>query len=262
MTDLEKTNLLFFASEAEQGEDNTKENVGGLLSAELSRKLAVEVVGTYALALVAAASGSPIYVGFALAALVCAFGHISGGHFNPAVSLAVYLRGKSDLKTFFTYALAQIAGAFIGAAQHNYALTDQGLTFAANGGFPELGTFTTASGQPIASGKASAGSAFLAELTATMIFTTVILNVATTRAQAKNSFFGIAIGFVLTALASSIGNVSGGCLNPALGIALPALAEKTDDIWIYIVAPLLGGALGAGFFRFTADPDEFKEKGE
>ena len=249
MTDIEKTNLLFFASEAEQGDDNTKENVGGLLSAELSRKLAVEVVGTYALALVATASGSPIYVGFALAALVCAFGHISGGHFNPAVSLAVYVRGKSDLKTFFTYALAQIAGAFIGGAQHNYALTDQGLTFAANGGFPEIGT-------------ASAGSAFLAELTATMIFTTVILNVATTRAQAKNSFFGIAIGFVLTALASSIDNVSGGCLNPALGIALPALAEKTDDIWIYIVAPLLGGALGAGFFRFTADPDEFKEKGE
>jgi len=255
MTDIEKTNLLFFASEAEQGDDNTKENVGGLLSAELSRKLAVEVVGTYALALVAAGGGSPMYVGFALAALVCAFGHISGGHFNPAVSLAVYVRGKSDLKTFFTYALAQIAGAFIGAAQHNYALTDQGLTFAANGGFPELGTFT-------ASGKASAGSAFLAELTATMIFTTVILNVATTRAQAKNSFFGIAIGFVLTALASSIGNVSGGCLNPALGIALPALAEKTDDIWIYVLAPLLGGALGAGFFRFTADPDEFKEKGE
>ena len=245
MTDLEKTNLLFFASETDD-DDKKKEAPSGFLNAGLARKLAVEVVGTYALTLVATASGNAIYIGFVLAALICAFGHISGGHFNPAVSLAVYVRGKCDLKTFLTYAAAQVAGAFVGAAQHNYALTDQGKTFAADAGFPEVAT------------DASAGAAFLSELTATLVFTAVILNVATTRAQAKNSFFGIAIGFVLAALASSIGNVSGGCLNPAIGIALPALAEKTDDIWIYVLAPLLGGALGAGFFRLTADPSEFK----
>lgn len=245
MTDIEKTNLLFFASEADEDEKK-KEASDGLLNAGLARKLTVEVVGTYALTLVAAASGNIIVIGFALAALIYAFGHISGGHFNPAVTMAVYIRGKCDMKTALAYTGAQVAGAFVGGAQHNYALTDQGLTFAADAGFPELAT------------NASAGAAFLSEMTATLIFTAVILNVATTRAQAKNSFFGIAIGFVLTALASSIGNVSGGCLNPAIGIALPALAEKTDDIWIYVLAPLLGGALGAGFFRLTTDPSEFK----
>ena len=247
MTDIEKTNLLFFASEAD--EDNKKKFAPEkFLSLELARKLTVELVGTYALALVAAASASISAIGFALAALVYAFGHISGGHFNPAVTMAVYVRGKCDMKTALTYAAAQIAGAFIGGAQHNYALTDQGLTFADEAGFPQLGD------------NVSTGAAFLSELTATFIFTAVILNVATTRSQEKNQFFGIAIGFVLIAAASSITKVSGGCLNPALGIALSALAEKTDDIWIYVLAPLLGGALGAGFFRMTVDPDEFKEK--
>jgi len=124
------------------------------------------------------------------------------------------------------------------------------MTFAHNGGFPEVAQ------------NASPGAAFLSELTATLLFTAVILNVATTKAHAGNQFFGIAIGFVLIALAQTIGSVSGGCLNPAIGFALPLLAEKTDDIWIYALAPLLGGALGAGFFRMTADPDEFKEKEE
>ena len=93
------------------------------------------------------------------------------------------MRGGCDLKTAIGYAGAQTAGAFIGGAQHNYALTDKDLTFGA-GNFPAVDA------------NASAGSAFLSELTMTMIFTTVILNVATTRSQAKNQFFGIAIGFV------------------------------------------------------------------
>ena len=250
MTDLEKSNLLFFSAEAAEDEDKKKEAKGGFLTAELARKFTVEVVGTYALTLTATASGSPIAIGFVLAALIYAFGNISGGHFNPAVTFAALVRGAVDVRTFFAYALAQIAGAFIGGAQHNFALTDQGMTFAHNGGFPEVAQ------------NASPGAAFLSELTATLLFTAVILNVATTKAQAGNQFFGIAIGFVLIALAQTIGSVSGGCLNPAIGFALPLLAEKTDDIWIYALAPLLGGALGAGFFRMTADPDEFKEKEE
>jgi aquaporin Z len=251
MTDLEKSNLLFFSAEAAEDEDKKKEAPSGFLTAELARKLAVEVVGTYALTLTATASGSPVAIGFVLSALIYAFGHISGGHFNPAVTFAALVRGAVDVdvRTFFAYSLAQITGAFIGGAQHNFALTDQGLTFG-DGNFPAVAT------------NASTGAAFLSELTATLLFTTVILNVATTKAQAGNQFFGIAIGFVLIAAASSIGNVSGGCLNPAIGLALPLLADKTDDIWIYVVAPLLGGALGAGFFRLTADPDEFKEKEE
>lgn len=250
MTDIEKTNLLFFSAEADAENEQKKEVKGGFLSAELVRKLTVEVVGTYALTLTVTATQDPYKIGFVLAALIYAFGHISGGHFNPAVTFAALVRGAVGVRTFLAYSLAQIAGAFIGGAQHNFALTDQGKTLAAERGFPEVNSNT------------STGSAFLSELTATAIFTAVILNVATTKAQAKNQFFGIAIGFVLIAAASSIESVSGGCLNPAIGIALPALAEKTDDIWIYVLAPLLGGALGAGLFRLTADPDEFKEKEE
>lgn len=246
MTDIEKTNLLFFASEA-NGDNNekSKETSKYFLNASLARKLAAEVVGTYALTLVATASGSIISVGFVLAALIYAFGHVSGGHFNPAVTMAVFLRGGLvDMKTALAYAAAQVTGAFIGGAQHNFARTDKGLAGLDN--FPAVHA------------DASAGSAFLSELTATMIFTAVILNVATTRTQAKNQFFGIAIGFVLVGASSSITDVSGGCLNPALGLALSSLAEQTDDIWIYIVAPLLGAALGAGVFRLTSDPSEFK----
>lgn len=247
MTDIEKTNLLFFASEASADDNEKYKKIRtNFLNASLVRKLTVEAVGTYALALVATSSGSIIIVGFVLTALIYAFGHISGGHFNPAVTMAVFLRGNLvDMRTAVAYAAAQITGAFIGGAQHKFALTDKGLTFG-DGNFPTVAT------------NAGAGSAFLSELTATMIFTTVILNVATTRTQAKNQFFGIAIGFVLIGAASSINDVSDGCLNPALGLALTALSGQTDDMWIYLVAPLIGGALGAGVFRLTADPSEFE----
>ena len=246
MTDLEKTNLLFFASEANENEVK-KTQKPQFLPASLARKLAVEAFGTYALTYVVALGESGFIAGLILIALVYAFGHISGGHFNPAVSFASYIRGTCDMKTAAAYSLSQLTGAFVASGQRKFVLQDSKK-------------ISLEKVIPSVMDDVSVGSAFISELTMTLIFVSVILNVATTRAQAKNSFFGIAIGFSLAAAATAAGmSGSGGCLNPAIGIALPVvIAEKTEDIWIYILAPLLGGALAAGLFRLTADPSEFK----
>ena len=225
----------------------------------------MEFLGTYALALTASASGDAAAIGFVLVALVYAFSDISRGHFNPAVTMAVFVndivndivnkKNYTNWLTPFKYVLAQFLGALLGGLQHMFVLKDKDMTF----GEENI---------PTVQAGVSKTSALISELTATMIFTVVILNVTTgkarapittVKARAPNPFFGIAIGFALTAAIAAVGDISGGCLNPALGTVLPALAGKTDDIWIYVVGPLLGGVLGALFFRCTTDPKELLE---
>ena len=101
----------------------------------------------------------------------------------------------------------------------------------------------------------------MAALTVETVFTLalalVVLNVATTKSQECNSFFGLAIGFTVLAAAKANAGTSGGCFNPAVGIALPIFRDYYDDIWIYCVGPLLGGALAGGLFLLTSKGDEF-----
>ena len=87
----------------------------------------------------------------------------------------------------------------------------------------------------------------------------VVLLTATTKSQEGNSHFGLAIGSALVAGAKAVGGISGGALNPAIGIALPVLKDDgMDDIWIYVVGPLVGGLLAAGAFYLLEKPSELR----
>eukprot|EP01124_Arcella_intermedia_P033754 TRINITY_DN8185_c0_g1_i1.p3 TRINITY_DN8185_c0_g1~~TRINITY_DN8185_c0_g1_i1.p3 ORF type:complete len:174 (+),score=20.46 TRINITY_DN8185_c0_g1_i1:446-967(+) len=102
----------------------------------------------------------------------------------------------------------------------------------------------------------SLGSGLAAEFIATFFFVTVVLNVATTRSQDNNSFFGLAIGFTIFSLATAIGRVSGGAINPAVGMGTFlakgfVTGEWYSGVWIYWVGPFLGASFAALFFRLT-----------
>lgn len=203
------------------------------------RPILAEILGTALLANVVSMGESALHIGLALAAIIFSVGHVSGGHLNPAVSLAVFVRGKMKIMDAFYYMLAQIVGAFLGGLVSVAVRTDKIVAPAVADGV-ELMT------------------AVSVEALYTMLLCLVVLNVATTRAQEKNGFFGLAIGLALTIGASIAGPISGGALNPALGLALPVLKDSgLDSIWIYIVGPLVGSLLAAGAFYLTAKPDEF-----
>lgn len=111
-------------------------------------------------------------------------------------------------------------------------------------------------------------TAFSVEVLYTFALVTVVLNVATTDATAGNSFFGLGIGFTVMSAAFSAGPVSGGCFNPAVGFGLSVVNKyygEVDtglgDLWLYILAPLLGGVLAATIFRIT-NPNEYDDTPE
>lgn len=242
MDDPEKAGLLFVNTETEKRAAPKQ-----FLTRALSRKLGAELVGTYLLTTVVAVSdhaGFPAAPGFVLAGLVYALGHISGAHLNPAVTAAVSGANKIDGMTALAYVGAQVSGAFVAAGQQRLVLEDVGRNLS----FPSIAP------------NASLASAFISELTMTMALALVVLNVATTKSQENNMFFGTAIGLTLAAASNAASVASDGCLNPAIGIALPAIAGEFSDIWLYILAPILGGFLAAIVFAFTIDPDKEKQK--
>ena len=180
---------------------------------------------------------APLAIGSALMVMVYMGGHVSGAHYNPAVTLAVYLRGKLPAKEIVPYWVAQLAGAVV-AALAVYAIL--GKTFA-----------------PAPAAGIGAGRALIVEFLFTFALALVVLNVATTDATKGNSFYGLAIGFTVLAGAIAGGGISGGAFNPAVGVG-PALVHATlggaggnalAPAWIYLVGPLAGGAAAAATFR-------------
>jgi aquaporin Z len=178
---------------------------------------------------------APMAIGSALMIMVYMGGHVSGGHYNPAVSLAVLLRQKMSAGDFVPYLIAQILGAVV-AALAVYAIL--GKTFA-----------------PAPGADVGAGRALLVEFLFTFALALVVLNTATAPKTDGNSYFGLAIGFTVFTGAVAGGGISGGAFNPAVGIG-PILVDTmlgggtARHIWIYLVGPFLGGALAAAVFRF------------
>jgi len=178
---------------------------------------------------------APLAIGGILMVMIFCGGHISGGHFNPAVTLAVTLRGKlAPWRTAFYYMIVQVAGGFAAAL----------LGFACTGRHPAPTVGWTA------------GAAFVSETLFTFALAYVVLNVATTKSQENNHFFGLAIGFAVVAGAYSSGDISGSVFNPAVGTGLTvvdAFAGGTaiQYLWIYWLAPMLGGFLAAFIFHIT-----------
>jgi aquaporin Z len=202
-------------------------------------KLMYEFIGTFFLVLTVGMTVidptgvgvmAPLAIGAILAVMVFAGGHISGAHYNPAVSLAVYLRGKLKAKDLFSYWIVQlIAG--VAAAW---------MTIYLNG-----------SAYPAAA-KVEVMRALVSEFLFTFALCYVVLNVATASATQNNSYFGWAIGFTVLAGAYAVGAVSGGAFNPAvaLGITIMNLTSWAN-LWIFVVGNLAGGAASALVFKIA-----------
>lgn len=192
------------------------------------------LVLTIGLSVVQGVNLAPLAIGAILMVMVYMGGHVSGAHYNPAVSLAVFMRGKMEAKELAPYFISQILGAF-SASCMVYQLT--GKTFA-------LAPAATA----------SMTSALLIELLFTFGLALVVLNVATAPATQGNSFYGLAIGFTIMGAAFVGGPVSGGAFNPAVGIGPMLLHGSVGEgsfatVWIYLVGPLAGGALAALVYK-------------
>ena len=178
---------------------------------------------------------APLAIGSSLMIMIYMGGPISGGHYNPAVSLAVLLRGKLSIADFIWYVISQLLGAVV-AALVVYAIL--GKTFAPA---PAIGV--------------SAGRALLVEFLYTFALALVVLDTATSPESAGNSYFGLAIGFTIVVGAIAGGGISGGAFNPAVGtgpiLVNTALGGGTlANWWIYLLGPLAGGAVAAGVYRF------------
>ncbi len=208
-----------------------------------AKKYLVEFIGTFFLVLTVgmtvinpdAGTIAPLAIGSALMIMVYAGGHVSGGHYNPAVTLAVWLRGRCPQSDVLPYMGSQLAGGILAAMAVLFLKGDPTVMPQEVGIFPAL----------------------VAELIGTFALAYVVLNVATAKATAGNSYFGLAIGFTVTVMAFAFGGVSGGAFNPAvaLGITVMHLA-KTANLWIYLLANSAGGALAAVAFRFINPEDK------
>ncbi len=209
------------------------------------KKLIVEFIGTFFLVFTigcSVASGTavaPLAIGSALMIMVFAGGHISGAHYNPAVSLAVFIRGKMSAGEMVQYWVVQIIGGLCGALI-SYYITDNNAAAVAM----DHGENTTHM------------IACLAEIIGTFALAWVVLNVATANGTAGNSFYGLAIGFTVMTMAFSLGGISGGAFNPAVGTGRVIASMITsgapiEQLWIYIVGPFAGAGLAAIVFKMV-----------
>ena len=206
-------------------------------------KYVVEFIGTFFLVLtigctvIPSAAGviPPIAIGLALAVMIYAGGHISGGHYNPAVTLAATLRGACPMSDAIPYMVFQVLGAGVAAFAVRFLV-----------GAPKA-----------AAGTLAVGPAFLAEFLFTFALAWVVLNAATAKANANNSFYGLAIGGTVMVGAFAVGGISGGAFNPAVAIGATIMGlVQAGQVWIHLVADFLGGAVAAVAFKTLSMGDK------
>ena len=205
-------------------------------------KYLVEFIGTFFLVatigftVLAPGAGdmAPLAIGATLMVMIFAGGYISGGHYNPAVTLAVFLRGRCPAIDVPGYMIAQVLGAAAAAA---IVLFMKG-------------------NPPVVAMQPDVARALIAEFLYTFALCYVVLNVATSKGTSGNSFYGLAIGFTVLAGAYSVGAVSGGAFNPAVAVGITIMGlSQLANIWIYLVANFVGGAAAAITFR-AINPDD------
>ncbi len=213
-------------------------------------KYLTELIGTFFLVLTVCLTVlgqvplAPLAIGASLMVMVFMGGHISGAHYNPAVSLAVLLRGKLSPGDFIAYLVAQFVGALLAAYAAKFILTG----YQVNGEDVKT-TFALAPGAGV-----TTAAALLIEGLYTFALALVVLNVATAPKTEGNSFYGLAIGFTVVVGAFAGGAISGGAFNPAVGVG-PSVVhaaltkEAVPHLWIYLAGPFAGGALAAIVFK-------------
>jgi aquaporin Z len=212
------------------------------MSYPLDRKLAVEFIGTFFLVFtvgmatnkLGAPGLAPIAIGSSLMVMIFAGGHVSGGHYNPAVSTGVLLRGKLAASEYGPYVVAQLLAGLVA-----------GLIARAVGGHGVVGAMP------------GVGKQLIVEFLFTFALVWVVLGVATSKGTEGNSFYGLAIGFTVLAGAAAVGGISGGAFNPAVALGATVLgALKWSHIWVYIVANPLGGAAAAYAYKYVHQGEE------
>ncbi|RPI24446.1 MAG: aquaporin [Actinobacteria bacterium] len=221
------------------------------MSASVRRWLA-EALGTYvlvvigSLAILSAAGGATgatvvaIALGFGLALLagLYAFGEVSGGHFNPAVSLAMLLDGRTSITDFIGYVIAQVGGAVLASVTVLAASSDAAVESTA-----------TVLGSGV-----EAWEGFLMEGIATAIFLAVILKTTSSQSSRAPVFLGIA--WTLVAIHLALIPFTGSSVNPARSIGPALVGGVGADLWLYIVAPLVGAAVGWALFKAVTTGSE------
>jgi aquaporin Z len=209
----------------------------------MMNKYLVEFIGTFFLVFTignvviepGAGALAPLAIGSVLMVMIFAGGHISGAHYNPAVTLAVFLRGKCDAKDVAPYMGAQVLAGVVAA-------------------FCVL--FLKGPDAQIAPMQLALHKAILAEVLFTFALAYVVLNVATAKETEGNSFYGLAIGFTVMAGAFAVGGISGGVFNPAVAVGISVMGLSSwANIWVYLVANFAGGAIAAVVFKFVHAAD-------
>ena len=197
-----------------------------------------EFIGTFFLVLAIGLTGNPLAIGVMLMVMVYMGGHISGAHYNPAVSIAMIFRGLLSVKEAINYILSQLAGAFLAAFFVQWV----------GGSVMEVGPSNTASVLQILS----------VEAIFTFALVLVILNVATNPKTEGNSYYGLAIGFTVMAGAFAGGGIWG-AYNPAVGTG-PILVDvimgdgnTLSNLWYYLVGPIVGAMVAAYVYKLTTD---------
>jgi aquaporin Z len=205
-------------------------------------KYLTEFIGTFFLvltvgcAVIPGSSGviAPLAIGASLMVMVYAGGHVSGGHYNPAVTLAVWLRGRCDTADVVPYMIAQVAAGIVAAL---------------------VAGFLVGMGRPMTISNVPA--ALLAEFLFTFALAYVVLNTATAKGTSGNSFYGLAIGMTVMTGAFAVGGISGGAFNPAVAVGIGFMhLVGFSDLWIHLLADFAGGAVAGGVFKFINPSDK------
>ena len=206
------------------------------------KKYVTEFIGTFFLVLTIGCSVviggagviAPLAIGSILMVMIYAGGHVSGGHYTPAVTLGVWVRGRCATKDVVPYWAAQLLGAILAALVLNYLKGE-------------------------AQAKAMVlkpGPALLAEFLFTFALVYVVLNSATAKSNAGNSFYGLAIGFTVMSGAFAVGSISSAAFNPAVAIGISVMGLSAwSNIWVYLLANLAGGVVAGVTFKFLNPTD-------
>ena len=199
------------------------------------KKYITEFIGTFFLVLTIGLTGNPLAIGAALMVMIYAGGHISGAHYNPAVTLAILIRGRISIGDAMVYMSSQLAGAVAAALV--------------------VGIYKQAPAEAMQS--LDTTKAIVAEVIGTFALAYVVLNVATAKGNAGNSYFGLAIGFTVMAMAFAFGEYSGGAFNPAVAVGASVMkAFEWGNIWIYLAGCFGGAILAALVFNMNNTDDK------
>lgn len=207
----------------------------------MQHKLTTEFIGTFFLSLTvctAAVYGSagdyaPFAIASVLMVMIYAGGHISGAHYNPAVTVSVYLRGACDKDDVLPYIASQIVAAVSAAL-----IVERLLSSKTPDPTPEMFELGT--------------EAVVAELLFTFALAYVILNVATTESTSGNGYYGAAIALVVLAGAMTVGSISLGSFNPAVTSALIVSGKVSlADSWMHFAPQFIGAVLATYVYKFT-----------